>query len=157
MLNKEGDDPYAIFVDSVCAWLLCWKRFREKDPRYDKNVGLKIAKMMYVDFRNTDLLVREHPVGYTWIKRGWFFGYARYRKPCPRCFRPSFVKERCVGEFIKYTTKCEKNHKVCIANLDIQTVMQFPFFFPNCLCTLKVTCFVCAEKLAKANNWILPV
>ena len=157
-MTEEGSDPYEKRKAQRYSWLFCWKQIRKKKRVYEKGVGLKIAKMIPVDFsqgRFGSFLLKRYPDNsYYWSQENCNDNDYRFTwnclsllKPCICCFAPT------VGPNISFRDNKMVLRYHCLRN------HMFEYHgngsIPQC-CGPNATCFVCAEKLAEKNNLILP-
>jgi len=143
MSKIEWCDPYERHKKCVYTWLLCWKRIRKKKSIHEKQIGVKIAKLLSINFKyaqKENYRLKNDKEEYYWIDHD-----SDTLKPCPECFLPLFR----FGIFDEpgLCGKCSKNHRYSIKDL---------YDLPQCCGHEAFICSSCALSLAQKNNWLLP-
>jgi len=157
----KGLNPYKIQFNARIAWLIYWKRLRKKDYRYEKNIGLKIAKMIPVVFvvgKEYDfglhamgpcLSIHMFKLAYNNKKYYWEPSHKEDAvdtpmKPCERCFRPSYILFHCLGHI---KMRCLRESEELRSHQYRITCSK------HMCCDIKYSCDQCVEVLLKKNNW----
>lgn len=161
MLKLKGYNPYTIRAKARLAFLIFWRRLRGKDARYDKNLGVKITRMVPVVFVVGEVydfglhaINLVSPVRHFKFCKGekkcWWeaqsYGHTigKPLKPCKTCFRPSVVLEHRLGGTVMRCL-CESRESEPHENF-------FQASKDPC-CYTKDMCFNCAERIRRDKNW----
>lgn len=159
MATLECWDPYYDWKARVYAWLLCWKRIKGRDRRYDNNIAKKIALLLPVDFSTATCATAMFcgrfgcepglwwGTRYMWISHsllmynGTHDPYRRRVHPCRQCLRFTFrIKDgsqrQCTGGHVH----------------SAKAVLR-----ANCNCGDFGMCLICVKRVAQRENIILPI
>lgn len=146
MSSKEAFvDPHKVRQQQVATWMQCCETVPLLKRCVNKDVAKKIGDMVPVDLRSLPIVATQKGYCYSDPDPD---GTGNNEPPCMICFLPSSFFW--VDLQHRLWQICVKRHETVVLSNAYTSSTKL------CDCDRTVTCFDCADKLARQNNWILP-